>query len=83
MQDEQNEGRKSRERAIKADDAFCARMLRAIALGKEHPEVGVKVDTTAGSTRRFYPNPAFSSCGSPASECADLGAGERSEFNYA
>lgn len=71
-----NEDRLISEQLIAANDAFVALMAKQIRKGREHVKAGVVVDTTAGTTKRFYPEPTFSSAGSPAAMCAEKGDGD-------
>ena len=69
-----NEDRLRQARTIASDEAFVARMKAMIALGKEHVRFGIVVDDTPHAIGfRFFPEPRFSGCGSPAASCAERG----------
>lgn len=56
---------------IKSDDAFIARMMKAISAGRETVEPGIFVDTSPTSARMVHAPAQFSGCGSPAALCVN------------
>jgi hypothetical protein len=58
---------------IKSDNAFIARMTKAIAAGREKAEIGIKVDSSPTTARMVHAPALFSGCGSPAALCTDTG----------
>jgi hypothetical protein len=65
----------TRDLVVASDREFTKRMHRAINAGKEHPHVGIKIDTTATTARFIKLPPMYSGCGSPAAYCAEIGDG--------
>jgi hypothetical protein len=66
----------SRAQYVRMDAAFKARLTRAIRRNKEHAAVGVYKSRMPARAvpLRIQPEPWVSITGSPAGECADIGA---------
>jgi hypothetical protein len=68
---------------IAMDEAFVARMKRAIRKGRERAAFGIKIDRTPLRARVFHPAMIGSGCGSPAALCTESGDGEDRGLTYA
>lgn len=65
------------EGAIAVNDAFVARMNKAMRRGKESVRAGTFVDLTPPiSAKRYQPEPSRSPCGSSAAMCIEHGSSE-------